>query len=106
MILKELLFCVLPRPSSASNIGTVFALVKGVARHLITAVGVLLGVLLLGSFGAFFLYVPILPVAAVVTIMLALFLMFMLGVQTGGRKIRVLRRKNASRLTESVNRAE
>jgi hypothetical protein len=73
-----------------------------------TAVGVLLGVLILGSFGAFFLYVPILPVAAAATIMLALILMFILGVQTGGRRIRILRRKNASgsTLAESVDRAE
>jgi hypothetical protein len=91
-----------------NGIGTVLAPVKGVAHHLITTLGVLLGVLILGSFGAFFLYVPILPVAAAVTIMLALILMFILGVQTGGRRIRVLRTKNASgsRLAESVNRAE
>ena len=57
-------------------------------RHLMTAIGVLLGVLILGSFGAFFLYVPILPVAAAATIMLALILMFILGVQTGGRRVR------------------
>ncbi len=79
-----------------AGIGTALASAKGVANHLITAAGVLLGVLILGSLGAFFLYVPILPVAAAVTIMLALILMFVLGVQTGGRRIRVLRRKNAA----------
>jgi len=78
-----------------AGIGTALASAKGVANHLITAAGVLLGVLILGSLGAFFLYVPILPVAAAVTIMLALILMFVLGVQTGGG-IRVLRRKNAA----------
>jgi len=77
-----------------AGIGTALASAKGVANHL-TAAGVLLGVLILGSLGAFFLYVPILPVAAAVTIMLALILMFVLGVQTGGG-IRVLRRKNAA----------
>ena len=91
-----------------AGIGPLLAPAKGVARHLMTAVGVLLGVLILGSFGAFFLYVPILPVAAAATIMLALILMFILGVQTGGRRIRILRRKNASgsTLAESVDRAE
>jgi VIT1/CCC1 family predicted Fe2+/Mn2+ transporter len=90
--------------------GIVRASPKGVARHLTTAIGVLLGVLIFGSLGAFFLYVPILPVAAAVTIMLALILMFFLGVQTGGRRIRVLRRKTAaaSQLAElsPINRAE
>jgi hypothetical protein len=51
-----------------------------------------------------------LPVAAAGTIMLALILMFILGVQTGGRRTRVLRRKNpsGSRVAEwrSLNRAE
>ena len=65
---------------------------------------------MLGSLGAFLLYVPILPFAAVVTILLGLILMFILGVHTGGRRIRVLRRKNASvsRVAEwsSLNRAE
>jgi hypothetical protein len=78
------------------GIGTARATAKCVARHITIAVGVLLGVLILGSLGAFFLYVPILPVAAAVTIMLALILMFILGVQTGGRRIRVLRRKSPS----------
>jgi hypothetical protein len=97
------------RISKAVGIGTVRALVPGVARHLTTVLEVLLGILFLGSIGTFFLYVPILPVAAAVTIMLALILMFILGVQTGGRRIRVLRRKNASgsRVAEcrSLNRA-
>jgi hypothetical protein len=85
-------------------------LVPEVAHHLTTVLEVLLGILILGSLGTFFLYVPILPVAAAVTIMLALILMFILGVQTGGRRIRVFRRKNASgsRVEEwrSLNRAE
>ena len=55
------------------------------ARYLTPALGVILGVLILGSVGAFLLYVPILPFAAVVIILLGLILMFILGVQTGGR---------------------
>lgn len=78
----------------------------GVRRIITTAVGVLLGVLILGSLGAFFLYVPILPVAAAVTIMLALILMFILGVQTGGRRIRVLRRKSPSAKWNSLKQAD
>jgi hypothetical protein len=65
-------------------------------RYLTASLAVLLGVLILGTFGVFLVYVPILPLAVVVTILLGLILMFMLGVQTGG-KIRISRRKNASR---------
>jgi hypothetical protein len=42
---------------------------------------VLLAVLLLGSIGAFFLYVPILPTIAVTVILLGLVTMFLLGVR-------------------------
>ena len=42
---------------------------------------VLLAVLLLGSIGAFFLYVPILPTIAVTVILLGLVTMFFLGVR-------------------------
>jgi hypothetical protein len=88
--------------------GTVLASAKSVARYITTSLGVLLGVLVLGSLGTFFLYVPILPLAVVVTILLGFILMFILGVQAGGRRIRVLRRKNTSRLPgwSLLNRAE
>ena len=69
---------------------------ESVERYLTASLGVLLGVLMLGSLGVFLVYVPILPLAVVVTIVLGLILMFMLGVQTGGR-IRISRRKSASR---------
>ena len=52
---------------------------------------------MLGSLGAFFLYVPILPLAVVVILLLSLVLMFILGVQTGRRRIRISRMTNASR---------
>lgn len=42
-----------------------------------------IGLLLLGSMGAFFLFVPLLSIAAVVCILLGLMLMFGLGVQVG-----------------------
>jgi uncharacterized membrane protein len=41
----------------------------------------LCGILLLGSTGAFFLYVSILSIMAVVVLLMALILMFFLGVQ-------------------------
>jgi hypothetical protein len=56
-----------------------------------------LGVLMLGSLGAFLLYVPILPLAVVVTLLLSLALMFVLGVQAGRRRIRISRMKAAWR---------
>jgi uncharacterized membrane protein YedE/YeeE len=69
---------------------------RGVARYLSIFLGLLLGVLVFGSLGTFLLYVPILPFAAVVTVLIGLILMFILGVQTGGRRIRILRRKSAA----------
>jgi hypothetical protein len=56
-----------------------------------------LGVLMLGSLGAFLLYVPVLPLIVVVAILLSSFVMFILGVHTGGRRIRISRMKNPGR---------
>jgi len=47
--------------------------------------------LLLGTVGAFLLYVPLMAVAAVATILLALGLTFLLGMAAGGRRIRISR---------------
>jgi hypothetical protein len=47
------------------------------------------GILLLGSTGAFFLYVSILSIMAVVVILMALVLMFLLGVQAARQRIPV-----------------
>jgi hypothetical protein len=52
---------------------------------------IFLGVLILGSLGAFLLYVPVLPLALVVTLLLSLVLMFILGVHAGRRRIRISR---------------
>jgi len=84
------------RISKQLQFGTARAQTKDVARYLSTAIGILLGILIFGSLGVFFLYVPILPFAAAITILVGLILMFILGVQTGGRRIRILRRKNAT----------
>jgi uncharacterized membrane protein YedE/YeeE len=67
-----------------------------VARYLSIFLGIFLGVLVFGSLGTFLLYVPILPFAAVVTVMVGFILMFILGVQTGGRRIRILKRKSTA----------
>jgi hypothetical protein len=67
-----------------------------VTRYLSIFLGLLLGVLVFGSLGTFLLYVPILPFAAVVTVLIGLILMFILGVHTGGRRIRILRKKAAA----------
>ena len=42
-----------------------------------------IGLLLLGSIGAFFLFVPLLSIVAVVCLLLGLMLMFGLGVHVG-----------------------
>jgi hypothetical protein len=46
-----------------------------------------LGVLFLGSIGAFLLFVPVLSLATVVCMLVALMLMFGLGVQVGNRQM-------------------
>jgi hypothetical protein len=51
----------------------------------LAALWLVVGLLLLGSVAAFLLLVPVLPLAAVVTVLVALALMFTLGVQTGSR---------------------
>jgi hypothetical protein len=66
-------------------------------RHLKIILGALLAVMLLTSFGAFFLLVPVMSLAEVVLILLGLTLMFGLGVLTGGRRIRVSRLREAWR---------
>jgi membrane protein DedA with SNARE-associated domain len=50
-------------------------------------------VLLLGSIGAFFLYIPFLPIAVVVVIFLGMALTFLIGVWVGSTRIRRRRRQ-------------
>jgi len=71
----------------AFQLGTTLARANHVERY----IAVFLGVLMLGSLGAFLLYVPVLPLAVVVILLLSLVLMFVLGVQTGRRRIRISR---------------
>lgn len=49
-------------------------------------------VMLIGSIGAFFLYIPFLPVASVVVILLGLTLTFLIGARVGGTRVLRLRR--------------
>lgn len=44
---------------------------------------------LLGSIGAFLLYVPFMPLAGVVAILLGMALAFLLGVWAGGIRLRI-----------------
>jgi uncharacterized membrane protein YedE/YeeE len=54
--------------------------------------------LLLGSIGAFFLYIPFLSIAVVVVILLGMALIFLIGVLTGGtRALRMARIKQRIR---------
>jgi hypothetical protein len=66
-----------------------------VERYLKIAIGVLLGFLFLGSLGAFLLYVPVLPFAAVAVVLLGLILMFTLGLQIGRGTLRISRMRRA-----------
>jgi uncharacterized membrane protein YbjE (DUF340 family) len=76
---------------------------SGTIHHSLS--GIFLSALVLGSLGTFLLYIPVFPFAVVMTVLLCL--MFVLGVQTGGRRIQILRRKNLSQPPEltSLNRA-
>jgi hypothetical protein len=47
------------------------------------------GLLLLGSIGAFLLYIPFLPIVVVVTIFLGMGLAFLLGVWAGGGRLQI-----------------
>jgi len=49
----------------------------------------LVAVLLLGSIGAFLLYVPILSIAVVISILLGMSLAFLLGLWAGGTRRRI-----------------
>jgi hypothetical protein len=62
-------------------------------RELTLWVGIAAAILFLGSMGAFLLYVPVMAVTAIVAILLGLILMFALGFQVGGRRIRISRRR-------------
>ena len=61
-------------------------------------------VLLLGSIGAFFLYIPFLHIAAVVVILLGMVLAFLSGVWLGGTRILRLRRNKKRRLRAGLGR--
>ena len=58
------------------------------------------GILLLGSMGAFFLFVSLLSIAAVVGIVLALAFMFALGVEIATVKVRHDERKMRPTMTK------
>jgi len=51
----------------------------------------LVALLLLGSIGAFFLYVPFLSIALVISILMGMTLAFLLGVWAGGTRRRISR---------------
>ena len=58
---------------------------------------ILLALLLPVGIGAFLLYVPAISLASVVAVVMALILMFVLGVHAGGRRIRIGRHREDSR---------
>jgi hypothetical protein len=57
-------------------------------------------VLLLGSIGAFFLYIPFLPIAVMVVIILGMALTFLIGVWVGST--RTLRRRRQKRVSSQI----
>lgn len=61
-------------------------------------------VMLVGSIGAFFFYIPFLPIASVVVILLGMGLTFLIGTRVGGTRVLRLRltEKRARRLRRRV----
>jgi hypothetical protein len=57
------------------------------------AVVIALGIVFAGTIGAFLLYVPVLTIFSVSAVLLGFVVMFGLGMQAGGRRIRVKRTK-------------
>jgi membrane protein DedA with SNARE-associated domain len=58
------------------------------------------GLLLLGSIGAFFLYIPVLPIAVVLVVILGMALTFLIGVWVGSARIR--RRRRHKRVSTQI----
>jgi len=54
---------------------------------------VALGIVFAGTIGAFLLYVPVLTIFSVSAVLFGFLVMFGLGMQAGGRRIRVKRTK-------------
>jgi len=74
--------------------------------NLMTVMTISMGTLFAGAIAAFLLYVPVLTIATVSTIVLALIVMFGLGVQAGTRGIKLrLHKSSVLRSKESVQRA-
>jgi hypothetical protein len=61
------------------------------SRQITILVTIFLGALILGSIACFLLYVPAMSIAAVVVVLTGMILMFLLGVHTGARRIRISR---------------
>jgi hypothetical protein len=61
------------------------------AKLITTVLAVLLAVLLLGTVGSFLYVVSVFTLLSVSTVVLALMLMFGLGMMAGGRRIRITR---------------
>jgi hypothetical protein len=85
------------RTRSLLGVGDGAALTIHVIEICLVAFGALL---LLGSMGAFFLYIPFLPVAVVVAILLGMALAFLLGVWMGST--RILRLRSAKRRVQRL----
>jgi hypothetical protein len=66
---------------------------------------ILLALLLPVSLGAFLLFVPAIPLAGVVTVVMALILMFALGVQAGSKRIRIGRHREVRHFQSLVERS-
>src|SRR5262249_31499675 len=59
------------------------------------------GLIFLGSLGAFLLFVPVLSVVTVTLLLIALILMFVLGVQAGGRLMPQVEQPDEPAVTKS-----
>jgi uncharacterized membrane protein YedE/YeeE len=73
------------------------------SRHLTIILGFLLSALLLASIGGFLFYVPALSWVTCIVVLVGMILMFLLGVQTGARRIRWSRKVHLPDIHKAID---
>jgi hypothetical protein len=73
------------------------------SRNVTIILGFLLGVMLLGSIAGFLFYVPAVSWITFIVVVIGMVLMFLLGIQTGARRIRWSRGVHLSDLRKTLD---
>jgi len=72
------------------------------SRHVTILLGFFLSVLLLASIGGFLFYVPAVSWITCIVVLVGMILMFLLGLHTGARRIRLSRRMHPPDLHKAI----